>query len=94
MCLHITHLNACPKFSTLSKDHSDTRKRWAYTRYNYIYIAQIQQQNQFTVWAQLRIWPLNYLLHYHQTVALQIYRLLKISYPGWNHMFYSKKNAI
>jgi hypothetical protein len=67
MCLHITHLNACPKFSTLSKDNSDTRKRWANTRYNYIYIAPIQQQNQFfTVWAQLHIWQLNYLLHYHQ----------------------------
>ena len=86
MCLHITHLKAFPKFSTLPKDNSYTRKRWANTRYNYIYIAQIQQQNQFTVWAQLHIWPLNYLLHYHQTVALQIYRLLKISYPGWNHV--------
>jgi len=78
MCLHTTHLNACPKFSTLSKDNSDTRKKWANTRYNHIHIAPIQQQNElFTVWAQLHIWPLNYLLHSHQTVGLQIYRLLK-----------------
>lgn len=96
----ILHLNACQQFSTLSKDNSDTRKRWANTWYSYIFIAPIQQQNQlFTVWGQLHIWPLNYLLRYHQTAALQIYKELKMYLSTKYHIqarttFYSKKNSI